>query len=92
MLTTARYASPSIRLLTVQLAQTLGLVYMARGKKTVEQLAACARRKGYARMGIVHGKGGKAEELELAAVDETGAWNWAGKVTIRYEDPGRTDD
>ncbi len=66
MFTTSRYASIETR----KKASGHGY-YVARGKKTIADLAAIARKKGYARIAIVG-----ENKTSTIAVDEMGDWHY----------------
>ncbi|MEW6036511.1 MAG: hypothetical protein AB1529_07910 [Candidatus Micrarchaeota archaeon] len=77
MITTSRYASPATRLLARTMARKAGERYVARGKKTIAQLADEARRAGDDSISVVEERGGKAAVLARITVDERGRWAWA---------------
>ena len=76
--TTSRYASPETRKFAKSLAEG-GSAYLARGKKTIEQLAQIARRRGGQCIFIIEEKAGKPAKIAEIRVLETGDWNWAGE-------------
>lgn len=74
MFTTSRYASEETRLLARKMAGEKGEMFFARGKKTIAQLVAMARRLGEKEITIVEDS--KPPSLAVIAVSETGAWAW----------------
>ncbi len=77
MMTTSRYASAQTRGIARGMALEAGERYVARGKKTISQLAALARKAGDGQVGIVEEKGGRAALVAFLRVDELGRWAWA---------------
>ena len=73
MYTTSRYASEETRRLAREMASRAGEPYIARGKHTIDQLAALARRKGERLIHILREGGARIAAVE---VSETGAWKW----------------
>jgi len=68
------------------LAQNSGSAFVARGKKTVAQLVAFARRKGEQRIMVVEEKSGKPCRIAVIEVLETGAWKWGNEEGLNsYE-------
>ncbi|MFH1785728.1 MAG: hypothetical protein ABH842_04840 [Candidatus Micrarchaeota archaeon] len=74
MYTTSRYASIETREIAKKLAKENNELYVARGKKTIEQLVAFARRKGEEKINVVDGNGPVTIEI-----DELGRWKWNAK-------------
>jgi rRNA maturation protein Rpf1 len=77
MITTSRYASPATRQFAKSMAREAGERYVARGKKTIAQLADEARRSGDDSISVLEERGGKAALIALITVDEKGRWAWA---------------
>lgn len=83
MITTSRYASEKTRKLAGKLADRLGTFYTSRGKKTIDSLAAYARKRGEAEIAVIEEKKGMVSVIE---VSETGKWKWAGEMPVdEYE-------
>jgi rRNA maturation protein Rpf1 len=76
MLTTSRYASQETRKAAREMAGECGERYIARGKKTVEELARLARRAGEERITIIEEREGKPAKAATMIVDELGRWRW----------------
>lgn len=86
MITTSRYASVNTRKLARSMAMKKHTIYVARGKKTIDQLAEQARRKGESEVAIIEEKKGAADSVSLIEVRETGEWRWVGKTGVKeYE-------
>lgn len=83
MMTTSRYASPQTRSMARKMAADSGEAFMARGKRTVEQLVASARRKGEGRITIIEEREGRPAVMAVIAIDEMGKWRWAGEKAIK---------
>ncbi len=76
MFTTSRYAGPETRRKARELAKEAGEPFAARGKRTVAQLAALARKKGEERVSILEERGEKPGKIAVIRVSETGKWEW----------------
>ncbi|MFN7991153.1 MAG: hypothetical protein U0R44_03260 [Candidatus Micrarchaeia archaeon] len=76
MFTTSRYASQETRKLAMEMAKGCSERYIARGKKTVEDLAGFARRNGESAINIIEEKQGKPASIAVISVDELGRWRW----------------
>jgi rRNA maturation protein Rpf1 len=76
MFTTSRYAGPETRQRARKLAEEAGEPFVARGKRTVAQLAALARKMGQARVSILEERGKKPGGVAAIRVSETGKWEW----------------
>jgi hypothetical protein len=63
--------------------------YIARGKKTIDSLAADARRCGESRLNIIEERKGKAATIAVIEVNEMGGWAWAGEKPIIGSDAGK---
>lgn len=82
MFTTSRYASQETRGFARKTATRRGEPFFARGKKTITELAAVARRLGEKNIFIVEERDGKPAEIVKIAISETGLWRWAGESEI----------
>ncbi len=76
MFTTSRYASVETRRAAKALAESAGEPFVARGKKTIDQLAGLARRMGQSGISVVEERGGKPAVIATIRVDERGRWAW----------------
>jgi hypothetical protein len=76
LITTSRYASRQTRSLARSMAADSGERYVARGKKTISQLALLAHRIGDERIAVIEERGGLASVEAVIAVDELGRWEW----------------
>lgn len=85
MWTTSRYAHKETRETARQWARLLDRPYVARGKHTIMQLAAFARRKGENRICVVEEKNNRPAVLSVITVNETGEWERAATWEIQYE-------
>ncbi|MDD5171869.1 MAG: hypothetical protein PHF60_02420 [Candidatus ainarchaeum sp.] len=83
MITTSRYASAETRGMARGMASDSGEPFVARGKRTVEQLVSLARRKGEDRITIIEEHEGKPAVIAVIAVDEMGGWRWAEEKAIK---------
>lgn len=77
MFTTSRYASVETRKLARKLAGKNKDSYVSRGKHTIAELAAIARKKGERNIVIIEERGGKAALIATVEVNEKGEWKWA---------------
>lgn len=82
MFTTSRYASRETRRFASTMAEEKGERYAARGKRTIADLAADARKRGEAEITVVEERGGKPAVLSRISVDELGRWKWAGETGV----------
>jgi rRNA maturation protein Rpf1 len=82
MFTTSRYASVETRKLARKLAGEKEEIFLARGKKTVEELVDFARKKGEAVISIVEENGGKPAKVCRIIVSETGRWAWSAEERL----------
>ena len=85
MYTTSRYASTGTRELARSLAKENGEEYLSRGKKTIEQLAQLARKKGESQIKIVEEKEGNPSIIATLLIDELGHWKWSDKGPIEIK-------
>jgi rRNA maturation protein Rpf1 len=76
MITTSRYAGPETRRKAMAMAFEAGEPFVARGKRTIAQLVAMARKNGEERISIVEERGGKPAGTAVMKVSETGKWEW----------------
>lgn len=77
--TTSRYASALTRRFASELAESESSAYLARGKKTIREIAESARRRGEETVFIVEEREGRPEKVAEIRVLETGLWKWAGE-------------
>jgi rRNA maturation protein Rpf1 len=61
------------------MAQKNKEVYVARGKKTIDELAQLARKNGEAGITIIEEQKNKAAHIAVIQVDELGRWTWKGE-------------
>ncbi len=76
LITTSRYASEETRNIARKLARQQKEKYAARGKKTIDEIVATARKNGDERITVVEEKGNKPYRIAVLAVDELGNWSW----------------
>jgi len=88
MYTTSRYASGETRGFARRLATRNRETYVARGKKTIAELAAMARECGQESVIVVEERGGKPTILSKISVDELGRWKWAEESGVGAKRPG----
>ena len=81
MITTGRYASKKTR----EFAKA-GAFYVSRGKKTIDDIAEYARRKGESEVIIVEEKDGVPEYLSMIEVPETGKWKWMERKKVKKDE------
>ncbi|MFH0736979.1 MAG: hypothetical protein V1827_00285 [Candidatus Micrarchaeota archaeon] len=86
MFTTSRYASRSTRSLARSMAEANGEKYIARGKKTIDDLASYARRMGEDRMTIIEEKGGVASRIVVIDIDPGGKWSWGEERLLKISE------
>lgn len=79
MITTSRYSSKKTREFAKKLAEDGSERYVARGKKTIAELALIARKSGEERISIIEEKDDLPHKIIEIQVLETGIWNWAGE-------------
>jgi rRNA maturation protein Rpf1 len=76
MFTTSRYAGRETRRGAQKMAAEAGEPYVARGKRTIADIAALARKTGESRVSVVEERGGKPGSVAVIIVSETGKWSW----------------
>jgi len=76
MITTSRYAPEEIRLEAKLQAGRSGEKYVARGKKTIEQIAQFARKNGDGHVFIICERRGGGSVTEKINIDPRGRWKW----------------
>lgn len=76
LLTTSRYASEETRRAARKLAASPGSRFVARGKKTVAELAALARKEGFERVDIMEERRGKPASVSSMEILPSGKWRW----------------
>jgi rRNA maturation protein Rpf1 len=79
MYTTSRYSSKKTRDFAKKLAAGESVAYVARGKKTIDELVILARKNGEERIGIIEEKEDAPHKLVTITVMETGRWEWGGE-------------
>jgi rRNA maturation protein Rpf1 len=79
MLTTSRYCSRETRDFAKKLAAEESAPYVARGKKTIEDLASLARKAGEDKILIIEEREDRPHNIAEIRVHETGGWVWAGE-------------
>ncbi len=89
LLTTSRYASDETRRAARALAASSGSRFVARGKKTIAELAEFARRNGDATIGVLEERGGKPAFISSMEVLGRGGWRWAGRKEVGHESEGK---
>ncbi|HSB47508.1 MAG TPA: hypothetical protein VLD37_05825 [Candidatus Bilamarchaeum sp.] len=82
MITTSRYSSKKTRDFAKRLAEEGSEAYVARGKKTIDELAAIARKSGDERISVVEEKDDAPAKIIEIRVFETGRWAWGGERII----------
>lgn len=84
MFTTSRYCSDETKRLAKQLSSFFNTFYIARTKKSIDELASYSRKKGEHRICIVkENKDNIPAFIESIEIDELGKWNWIeGQVKI----------
>ncbi|HLD60167.1 MAG TPA: hypothetical protein VI912_04175 [Candidatus Bilamarchaeaceae archaeon] len=83
MLTTSRYPSSKTKIFAKNLAGTIGTLYSARGKKSVESIIQLARKKGEERICIVVENNKKPQKIMFIKVNEDATWAWLpGEIEI----------
>ncbi|MFH1520557.1 MAG: hypothetical protein ABID61_02850 [Candidatus Micrarchaeota archaeon] len=78
MYTTSRYSSIKTRELAKKLANENNEIYVARGKKTIDQLVQLARKKGEERITVLDEN--NPTTFAIIEVDELGNWKWVTEV------------
>ena len=82
MYTTSRYASADTRGFARRLATRNREPYVARGKKTVQQLVDYAWKKGNNKLLVIEEKKDEAAIASAIAIDQWGKWCWAEQTDI----------
>jgi rRNA maturation protein Rpf1 len=82
MITTSRYSSRKTREFAKKLAAEGAESYVARGKKTIDQIAAFARKKGEESIRVIEEKEDLPHKIVLISVSETGLWKWNGEKLL----------
>lgn len=88
--TTSRYASKETRALARKLAAGCGERYVARGKKTVAELAEAARRLGEMCVSVVEELKKRPARIAVMKVDELGRWSWVEEKLLNQTE--KTDN
>lgn len=76
MITTSRYASKETKTEAKKLSKINSQKYVARGKKTVEELVDLARRIGEESIQILEEHEKQPKKISIIKVDELGRWKW----------------
>ncbi len=76
MITTSRYASKQARDFAIKLAKEKNERYVARGKRTIESLAALARRQGDETIYVIEEEEDSHCQVVMIKIDEKGGWKW----------------
>lgn len=76
MFTTSRYSSTKTRELAKKLASESKEIYVARGKKTIDQLVQLARKKGDEKITVLEEQENKPTTSAVILIDELGRWKW----------------
>ena len=76
MITTSRYASKETKAEAKKLSKINSQKYVARGKKTVEELVELARRTGEESIQILEEQEKQPKKISIIKVDELGRWKW----------------
>ena len=82
VVTTSRYASLATRKSARELANAVKADYVARGKKTIQQLVEYAWKKGNDKLLVIEEKKDKAAIASAIAIDHWGKWCWAERTDI----------
>ena len=82
MFTTSRYAGEETREKARMLAKENDELFLARGKRTIEELVSFARKKGEEHISVVEEDGGKPAKVCRITVSETGKWSWSGEERL----------
>lgn len=82
MFTTSRYATVATRRLAKSMAADAGQVYIARGKKTIDELALEARRLGDGTLAVVEEHKGAASVIARISIGPDGSWAWSGELKV----------
>ena len=82
MWSTCRYASLQTRETAEKLARSTGSRYVARGKKTILQLAFLARKSGSHAVNLVFQQGGCPYWVMRLDIQPSGAYRWGKKIRI----------
>ncbi len=84
MITTSRYASSSLRTYARALSSILHTRYIARGKKTIDELVWFSRKIGDGRIIILK----DPQTLEFISLDEIMKWKWLGERVEIHDNEG----
>ena len=87
LITTSRYCPKETRELSKAFAIVFSGAYVARGKKTIDELVEFARKKGHSRIcvlmsgnfGVIPNKS-ETISMEFISVNELGRWSWIDSV------------
>lgn len=76
MFTTSRYAGEETKRLARRLAKENEELFLARGKRTIEEVVSLARKRGEELISVVEEEKGRPARVCRIKVSETGKWNW----------------
>ncbi len=82
MFTTSRYAGEETKKLARRLAKDNDELFLARGKRTIEELVSLARKKGEDKISVVEEEAGRPAKVCRIKVSETGKWRWSGEEKL----------
>jgi len=86
MITTSRYSSRKTREFAKLLSRKLDTFYVARGKKTIEDIVLYGRKKGESEVRVIEEEKGIPAYISTIEISETGKWKWAKRVSVEeYE-------
>ena len=80
--TTSRYASLETKKRAQTLAGGAGSCYIARGKKTIDDIAEFARRLGFVRIMLLEECAGHPSQIRTIDISPDGRWKWADTMKI----------
>lgn len=82
IVTTSRYASKATRDLAKKITAEKSAEYLARGKKTVHQLAESAWKKGHDRILVIEEEDKNPKFISEVLIDHWGNWKWGKKSEV----------
>ena len=82
MFTTSRYAGKETKELARRLARGKKEIFLARGKRSIEELVSLARKKGETLISVVEEEKGRPAKVCTIKVSETGRWNWSAEERL----------
>ena len=87
MFSTSRYSTQATRRLAGIEAKRLGQSYVARGKKTIDTLAAEARARGEETLSIIEERKGVAAIVATIRISPGGRWSWEKEEPFGKDGP-----